>query len=174
MTHFYKGFNLFLEAMFLLKNSSPLIVFFGKVSADDIASIPFETFSLGYINDDRLLKVIYSSADIFVAPSRQEAFGKTLAESMACGTPVVCFDATGPKDIVRHKHSGYKAKAFDTADLAQGITWVLQNSEAQNLRQNARNHSVENFSKEVIAKKYLELYTEICDDEETINFPPQL
>ena len=164
VTNFYKGFNLFLESLSLLKDGSPLIVFFGKVSADDIASIPFETVSLGYIKDDRLLRVVYSSADVFVAPSKQEAFGKTLAESMACGTPVVCFDATGPKDIVKHQSSGYKAKAFDTADLAQGITWVLKNSEDQNLRQNARNHSVENFSKETISKKYLEHYKGICND----------
>jgi len=35
-----------------------------------------------------------------------DAFGKTIAEAMGCGTPVVCFDATGPKDIVSHKVDG--------------------------------------------------------------------
>ena len=77
---------------------------------------------------------------------------------MACGTPVVCFDATGPKDIVKHQYSGYKAKPFDTNDLAKGITWVMENLETKHLRQNARSHAVANFSKEVIARKYFELY----------------
>ena len=54
-----------------------------------------------------------------------DGFGKTLAEAMACGTPVVCFDATGPKDIVEHKRTGYKAVPFSTEDLAEGIKWVL-------------------------------------------------
>ena len=158
VTNFYKGFDLFLESLSLLKGVSPVIVFFGRVSSNDIASIPFETVSLGYIQDDRLLRVVYSSADVFVAPSKQEAFGKTLAESMACGTPVVCFDATWPKDIVKHQYSGYKAKPFDTNDLAKGITWVMENLETKHLRQNARSHAVANFSKEVIARKYFELY----------------
>ena len=53
-----------------------------------------------------------------------DAFGKTLAEAMACNTPVVCFDATGPKDIVDHKINGYKAIPFESRDLANGIEWV--------------------------------------------------
>jgi glycosyltransferase involved in cell wall biosynthesis len=44
---------------------------------------------------------------------------------MSCGTPAVCFDATGPKDIVDHKINGYLAKPFDPSDLAAGIDWVL-------------------------------------------------
>ncbi len=161
VTNFYKGFDLFLESLHLLKDYDPLVVFFGKISTGIINLIPFETLSLGYINDDRLLRIVYSSADVFVAPSKQEAFGKTLAESMACGTPVVCFNTTGPKDIVKHQYSGYKAKAFDTADLAQGIIWVLQNSESRNLRPYSRSHTVKNFSKEIIAKETYKLYSSI-------------
>ena len=52
---------------------------------------------------------------------RQEAFGQTAFERLACGTPVVCFDATGLLDIVEHQINGYLAKPFDTSDLAAGI-----------------------------------------------------
>ncbi|MEB3122934.1 MAG: glycosyltransferase family 4 protein [Snowella sp.] len=164
VTLFYKGFDLFLESLYLLKNCNPLILLFGYFNPSDIASIPFDHHSLGYISDDRLLRLIYSAADLFVAPSRQEAFGKTLVESMSCGTPVVCFDATGPKEIVKHQYSGYKAKPYDVNDLANGISWVLQNTEDFNLKINSRSHAVANFSQEIIAKKYLELYTRIYND----------
>ena len=60
-----------------------------------------------------------------MAPSRIEAFGKTLIEAMACGTPAVCFDSTGLKDIVGHKRTGYKANPFRAEDLAEGIKRVL-------------------------------------------------
>lgn len=53
------------------------------------------------------------------------AFGKTLAESMACVTPVFCYNATGPKDIVDHQINGYKAIPLRRSDLANGINWVL-------------------------------------------------
>ncbi|KOR28583.1 glucosyltransferase, partial [Achromatium sp. WMS1] len=100
-----------------------------------------------------------SSADIFVAPSLIDAFGKTLAESMSCKTPVVCFDATGPKDIVTQKKDGYKAKPFDSDDIAKGIEWVLENKERyQKLCSAAREKVVTKFDSKQVAKQYIELY----------------
>ena len=98
---------------------------------------------------------------MFVAPSLMDAFGKTLAEAMACGTPVVCFDATGPKDIVDHKINGYLAKPFESEDLADGIEWVLNASNYDELCLNAREKVVREFDSEVVAKKYIKLYEEI-------------
>ena len=90
-----------------------------------------------------------------------DAFGKTLAESMSCKTPVVCFDATGPKDIVTHKLDGYKAQPFESKDLANGIEWIVQNNNYDELCNNARQKVLNEFDSKVIAKKYIELYTEI-------------
>ena len=81
---------------------------------------------MGFLHDTISLRLAYSASDVFVAPSLMDAFGKTLAESMSCGTPAVCFDATGPKDIVDHKLNGYKAFPFDTSDLTAGINWGVK------------------------------------------------
>ena len=35
------------------------------------------------------------------------------------------FNATGLKDVVEHKVTGYLATPFDTDDFARGIEWVL-------------------------------------------------
>jgi len=95
-----------------------------------------------------------------------DAFGKTLAEAMACETPVVCFDATGPKYIVDHKVNGYKAKPFDIRDLANGIDWVLNLNEKEYtyLCKNAREKVLREFDSRVIAKKYIELYKEVLNE----------
>jgi len=53
-----------------------------------------------------------------------EAFGKMAAESMACGTPVVCFNATGLVDIVEDEINGYAAPPFSSAELANGIRYI--------------------------------------------------
>ncbi len=97
-----------------------------------------------------------------VAPSRMEAFGKTLVEAMSCGTPVVCFNATGPKDIVEHLVSGYLAEPFSPTDLAQGIEWVLDQTGEKyaDLCHNARARAQQCFDSRVVAKKYLALYQE--------------
>jgi glycosyltransferase involved in cell wall biosynthesis len=43
---------------------------------------------------------IYSSADVFVFPSRTDTFGIVLIEAMASGLPVAAFPVPGPIDIV--------------------------------------------------------------------------
>ena len=141
------------------------LCFFGKLDSKIIENLGFEYKNFGYLNDNISLRLTYSCADVFVAPSLMEAFGKTLAESMACRTPAVCFDATGPKDIITHKVDGYKAKPFEGEDLANGIEWVLNNDNYDKLCRNARKKVMENFDIKVIAEKYKKLYKEIIANE---------
>ena len=46
------------------------------------------------------LAEIYSSADVFVFPSRTDTFGIVLIEAMASGLPIAAFPVPGPIDIV--------------------------------------------------------------------------
>ena len=48
----------------------------------------------------RELAGCYAGADVFVFPSRTDTFGLVLIESLACGTPVAAFPASGPLDIL--------------------------------------------------------------------------
>ena len=123
---FYKGFDKYLEAINKLnKKDNKLLLFFGNFDESLIKQLGFEYKSLSFLHDIVSLRLAYSASDVFIVPSLMDVFGKTLAESTACGTSVVCFNATGPKDIVDHKVNGYLAKPFDTSDLAAGIDWVL-------------------------------------------------
>lgn len=157
---FYKGFQKYLDALPYLKNDGVLLCFFGRFDHELISGLNFEYKSFGYLNDNISLNLVYAGADVFVAPSIQEAFGKTLAEAQCSGTPVVCFDATGPKDIVDHKITGYKADHFDSKDLAKGIDWVLNAPNFEQLCENAREKVLREFDSHVIAEKYIELYEE--------------
>lgn len=154
---FYKGFDAFVDAISDVKRDDIHLVIFGRVRHEilDGISCPYTMF--GFLSDSISLKLVYSAADVFVAPSRMDAFGKTLVESMACGTPVVCFDATGPADIVEHMVTGYKAKPFETADLAQGIEMVLA-ADGVNMPKAARLRAEKMFDIRMVAKKYICLY----------------
>ena len=142
------------------------VVMFGRSIDSDLDSPGVQSTSLGYLCETDALRVAYSAADVFVAPSRMDAFGKTLVEAMSCGTPVVCFDATGPKDIVEHQVNGYRAKPFNPQDLAHGIQWVLdQPPDAyQVLCCNARARAQQRFDSRVIARQYKALYREMLAD----------
>jgi len=60
---------------------------------------------LGVLSQDELAEV-YSSADVFVFPSRTDTFGLVLLEAMACGLPVAAYPVTGPLDVIGDSPSG--------------------------------------------------------------------
>ena len=158
---YFKGFDKFLQALKNLDVQKYFIIFFGRLNETVKDSIKFEYKNFGLISDDITLRLLYSAADVFVNPSLIESFGKTTAESMACGTPVVCFDATGSKYIVDHKVNGYRSEPYFPHDLSNGIEWVINNSDYNTLALNARKKVIENFDNCLIAKQYIELYKNI-------------
>lgn len=162
---FYKGFDLFLDSLKFLKKDDFFICVFGKTDVSSLEATGFEFKALGYLSDDALMRLAYNSADVFVAPSVQEAFGKTLVESLACETPVVCFDATGPGGIIEHKVDGYKAVPFDPKDLAMGVDWVLNKSDYKSLSCASGKSASIKFDSEVIAKKYIDLYYDLMPED---------
>lgn len=159
----HKGFDLLKDALKNLANQIPnlQLVIFGAQAPKAQSEFGFPVHYIGPLSDDLSLRVMYSAADAMVVPSRFESFGQTASEAQACGTPVIAFNATGLKDIVVHKHSGYLAEPFDPIDLAKGIKWVLENTKDRNLSENARQIAVEKFSYEVISKKYMEVYKKV-------------
>lgn len=163
ISDFYKGFDLFLAALHGMDTSNLHVVLFGKVSKDALAMLNVEHTNLGFISDTAILRRVYSAADVFVAPSRMDAFGKTLAEAMACGTPVACFNATGTQDVVEHMATGYKARAFEAEDLRAGILWLVHRPivEMAILRRQSHERVMKYFAPVAVAKQYEALYKEI-------------
>ena len=164
MNGFYKGFDKYIQSLNYLGNEQNHLLFFGKLDKRLLKNSGFEFTSLGFLNDTISLRLAYSAADVFVAPSLMDAFGKTLAESMACETPVVCFNATGPKDIVDHKKNGYLAHPFDPQDLARGVKWILEDEKRYfELSYNARRKVEDYFDIKIVAEQYQSLYQEIMN-----------
>jgi glycosyltransferase involved in cell wall biosynthesis len=52
------------------------------------------------------LAEIYSSADVFVFPSRTDTFGIVLIEALASGLPVAAFPVAGPLDVIGESGAG--------------------------------------------------------------------
>lgn len=158
-----KGFQFLREAIQQLAsqdNPMPLhLATFGHGELTDLQSLAVSMTHLGYIDQNSKLATLYSAADVMVVPSMVESFGKTAAEALSCGTPVVSFDVTGLRDIVDHQHCGYRATAFDSKDLAQGITWILaDDTRYQELSHNARAKVIDNFSVSRVAELHKNVY----------------
>lgn len=156
-----KGFDLLVSALNQMNNKKNIqLVIFGSSHYDDLLS-DFPVKCLGHLHDDCSLKLLYSAADVMVVPSRQENLANTIMESLACGTPVVAFDIGGNSDMVDHEQNGYLAKPFDCSDLSFGISWVIYNSNYEQLSTNARKKVLDNFSEEIVVPKYIAAYNDL-------------
>ncbi len=165
-----KGFRQLTEALQKLKKRDDIeLVIFGSVRPKDCPDFSFPTRYVGYINDEISIATLYSAADLTLAPSLQENLSNVVIESLSCGTPVVAFDIGGNKDIIEHKFNGYLAKPYDTDDFANGIRWVLDNPNYNQLQLNAREKILKEFDIKVVVKKYIELFNEVLNYEKAIN-----
>ena len=84
-----KGLDVFIELAKRL-NDDYKIVLVGTSDATD-ATLPENIISIHRTDNQIELAKIYSAADVFVTPTREEVLGMVSAEAIACGTPVVTF-----------------------------------------------------------------------------------
>ena len=161
-----KGFHLLQSAIQNLcksgwREKAELMVI-GASKSDSENDFGFKINYLGRLNDDISIAQIYAAADVFVAPSTQDNLPNTVMEALACGTPCVAFKIGGMPDMIEHQRNGYLASSFEVEDLAQGISWVLENRERhQQLGFNARIKVEQEFSQQSQANCYNSLFQNI-------------
>jgi glycosyltransferase involved in cell wall biosynthesis len=79
--------------------------------------------------DQQDLPAVYSLADLYLYPSKLEAFPIPLAEAMACGTPIITSNKNGLEEI-----AGDAAVMVDPDDfvaIANAVCQLLSDSELQ-------------------------------------------
>lgn len=163
-----KGHDLLLEALKrLAAYADPeklLCVIFGQSEPKNPPELPFQTQWMGHVHDDTTLALLYNAADVMAVPSRQENLPQTATEPQACACPVVAFDCTGFRDAIVHQQTGFLARAYDPADLAEGLRWILQSSERRNiLGQAARERALRLWSANVVIPQYLAVYQQAIE-----------
>lgn len=161
-----KGNQFLMEALEQMSQSSwgsnAELVIIGASRPDNQPDVGMNVHYMGYMNDEISQVLLYSSADVLVAPSMQENLANTVMESLACGTPVVAFSIGGMPDMIDHQINGYLAAPFNSDDLADGIKWVLENKERHNLlSQQARKTVEKRYTLKTVAAQYLLLYQDI-------------
>jgi glycosyltransferase involved in cell wall biosynthesis len=159
-----KGSDLFQKALQSSGQSfgDSEVVIFGTSRPESPPAFGCPTHYLGRLHDDAALALVYSASDVMVAPSVQEAFGQTILEAMACGTPVVAFRATGPRSIVVDKETGYLATPYDATSLSEGIQWVIESPDRQReLSRKARQRAVSHYSLSDRVEAYRILYDRV-------------
>jgi len=160
VSHGRKGFGYLLAALERIPDAESIILL--TVGAKGAASRQLDRFKrrdLGTLSDERLMSLAYNAADVFVLPTLADNQPLVLIESMACGTPMVCFDVGGVPEMVRHMETGYLARYKDAEDLARGIQTLLGDDDLrEQMSRRCRGIAETEYALGVQARRYVELY----------------
>ena len=134
------------------------IVMMGNRSEEVVNLLPFPVYSVGFVSQEEQIAEVYNATDVYVTPSLEENLPNTIMEALSCGVPCVGYHIGGIPEMIDHLENGYVAKYKSAEDLADGIHWTLFEADTPFLSKNARNKGLNNYSENVIAKRYIDLY----------------
>ena len=165
LNHYRKGGDLLLEALQSLPQSlkaETVLLLLGKAGETIAESTGMQVLNLGYISDDHRKALCYSTADLFLFPTRAETFGNVALESIACGTPVVSFKVGGVPDPVRPGITGYLAEPENAKDFCEGIIQLLEDKSLRNyMSQQCREIALQEYSLDLCATEHIKLYRQL-------------
>jgi glycosyltransferase involved in cell wall biosynthesis len=160
----YKGLEVLIRALARQPPGLPLVVAGDGPLRSDLEGLAtrlnVDARFIGRVADEQLPQ-LYRGARLTVLPSvnRQEAFGITLLESMACGTPVVASDLPGVGDVARL--GGLVAATGDAGSLSQR---VVEGLHADLPRGPALAHKIHRgYSWEAVTDRLLEVFAQVRD-----------
>ena len=93
-----KGFDVFATLADALDDSYKVVLV--GVTEKQKKRLPPSVICLPRVTNPKELAALYTAADVFVNPTREETLGLTNLEALACGTPVITFDRGGSPECV--------------------------------------------------------------------------
>jgi glycosyltransferase involved in cell wall biosynthesis len=111
---------------------------------------------LGFVEQKNLVRY-FQKAKAFLMPIQwEEPFGLTMAEAMACGTPVIALNRGSVPEVLVNKKTGY---------IVNSVTEMIEMvKKVKSIKpENCRKHVEENFSFERMVKGYEAAFTKVIE-----------
>jgi glycosyltransferase involved in cell wall biosynthesis len=163
----FKGCHLLLDAYIKLACQAPLLIV-GDLQqmpeyADQLLSkgCGEQVHFLPFISGQGDVLGLVKQAGLFVFPStNKEAMSMMLLEVASIGAPLLCSDI--PQNVTVLGNNGYYFRSDDSDDLAEKLIWAIDHSKEMQITANrCMAHVRENFSWDLIAAQYDELYKQV-------------
>jgi len=101
---------------------------------------------------DKQMKKIVCNSKIFVFPSRFEGWGIAVAEALASGLPVVCYEIPALKEVFGDCESVFFVSKFNSKSLAEKILEVLNSFDVEFFRRKSLDFAKKFDWKQVFSK----------------------
>jgi glycosyltransferase involved in cell wall biosynthesis len=120
--------------------------------------LPSNIIPIARTNNQKELAEIYTAADVFVNPTREEVLGLVNIEALACGTPVITFSAGGSAECI-NESCGSSVALNDVDNLFEEIIRVCE--ERPYSKENCIKRAFEfDYNKKI--SEYISLYKELA------------
>lgn len=151
-----KGLNDFIELSKKIDDETRIVLV--GLSDSQIQGLPSNILGLKRTDSVEELVQLYSRADVFINTSVEETFGLVTVEAMACGTPVIVYNATAAPELVP-KNCGFIAKINDVDEVYNCIMQIKNKGKAY-YSENCVNEVHSKYSNEDKYNEYINLYKE--------------
>lgn len=148
-----KGLDVFIELSKRLGDEYKIIL----VGTDDKtdAILPENIISIHRTENQKELAKIYTAADVFFNPTREEVLGLTNLEALACSTPVVTFRSGGSPETIDQTCGTVVGKN----DIDSAVNEIKRICETQPFSNEACIKRAEQFDGKEKFSEYAKLYT---------------
>lgn len=143
------------------KMSHIKFVLVGNMPEENIV-LPENIVSVGAINSVEKLSEYYSMADVMLNLSVQETFGKTTAEAIATGTPVIGYNSTATPELIGNGCGEVIDLSATIDEIAKAVEKVKNNTKEYYFK-TCVDFSKANFDKNTLIGDYIDLYEEMIE-----------
>jgi glycosyltransferase involved in cell wall biosynthesis len=110
------------------------------------------------------MPLLYNVSDFTVVPSLVEGFGLVVAESLACGKPVIGSGIGGIVDQIIDGYNGYLVHPKDPLSLAEKMQTLIEDDSLRiEMSKNARIYAEANLDLKIRIDRLLKIYNEVVD-----------
>ena len=157
------GVNRLYDSLQEDERKKTLLVLIGE-KADNMGEIfKMDVMQLGFLKKSSLIDA-YNASTAFLCSSTEDAGPSMINQSMACGTPVIAFDAGCAPDMIDDGVNGFKTPLSEKEKWGDGLIKICSMSEEEyiEMRHQARKKAVAINGLEVFAKAIEDVYREFC------------
>lgn len=157
-----KGFDVLLKACQTLGENVGIYIVGGQITKEyyelkndlGLVNVHFIDFK-----NKEELSVFYKASDLFVLPTRQDAWGLVVNEAMSFGLPIITTDrCVAGLQLIENDRNGYIVPVENDIALADSIKNILSNTELMKYMSEENIKKIKEYTIEKMVKTHIQVF----------------